>query len=65
MIAGRCFVLRGAIRYLFDADSESVLVRGGEYASLPEGGYWVEVEGKEETEYFMIWEIPPRYRQQM
>ncbi|AXQ31371.1 hypothetical protein D0B54_22975 [Solimonas sp. K1W22B-7] len=65
MIAGQCFVSRGAVRYTFDADQENVLINAGEYALFPEGGYWFDVDGGEEVEFFLIWEIPIKYRQKV
>jgi hypothetical protein len=42
--------------------AQSIELKAGELANLPEGSYRFEVEGAEELEEVLCWELPPGFR---
>jgi len=56
MMAGTCYVLKGACRYTFRA--ETIVIRAGMWAPLPSGDYKFEVLGSEDVETVLAWRLP-------
>lgn len=50
-----CHVIQGAGCYLF---KESVILRSGDVAELPEGRYSLEVNGGDDFVIVLCWELP-------
>jgi len=52
--AGSCYILRGAVRFMFDHE---ITLRAGEVADLPDGAFSLEVVGDDRLEYIQCWEL--------
>jgi mannose-6-phosphate isomerase-like protein (cupin superfamily) len=57
MVAARCFVLRGTIRYSFG--DEHFDLTEGDYCELPRGSYSVEILGDSDCMIVLVFALPP------
>lgn len=55
MREGTCYVLAGACKYTSD---RSISIRVGEFVTLPQGQYQVEVGPADQVTLVMVWELP-------
>ena len=54
---GYCYVLSGQITFVWPDHSESVAIRAGEYAFLPEGKHDVQVSKEAPVELIRVWDL--------
>lgn len=60
MREGTCYVLAGAFQWTSD---QSVWIRAGEFATLPQGEYQIEVAPTAPVTMIKVWELPLHIRQ--